>query len=304
MKAYLNCIPCFFQQVIQAGKMAGLSDPAIKDMMDMVGMELHTFPPDASPPEMAKIIQKLLSEKLGTPDPYKQVKEQSNQTALAVYPELREIAAQAEDPLLAAVELACAGNVIDYGVYNKGLDVSGEIRSILEQEQETVSRESEELFSFKTFRKKLNEAKRLIYVGDNAGEIVFDRILIEVIAEQYPDLEIYFAVRGTPVLNDCLAEDAYACGIDASAHIVSSGVTSPGLILNDADPEFRKLFESADIIISKGQGNYEALSGTTDAPIFFLLIIKCDVIAEDIGGEVRSLVLKENSRSSEKQSVL
>lgn len=293
MKTYLSCIPCFFQQVLQAGEMAGLSQTQIKDIMNSVGDELKHFSMQETPPSMAKKIQKMLAESIGNRDPYKKVKDQSNEKALSVYPELKRIVAESDDKLLTAVELACAGNIIDYGVFNSGLDVTKEIMDIIGQENESIAHENSELFAYKDFTEKLASISSMIYIGDNTGEIVFDRVLIETIAEQYPSVKIYFATRGKPILNDCLVEDAYACGLDKTAEIVSSGVGSPGLILDDASDEFKELFFNADMIISKGQGNYEALSGT-EAPIFYLLITKCKVIAQDIGSEIRDLILRHD----------
>jgi len=292
MKTYLECIPCFFTQVLQAGERSDLSSAQVKVMMDAVGDELKRFPLEASPPEMAPTIQKLYTELSGISDPYKSVKDMSNQKALAIYPELKAIVERSASPLLTAVELACAGNIIDYGATHHDLDVSGEIMQILARSDAAIAHEERELFAFESFREDLSKAKRLMYVGDNCGEIVFDRVLLETIATIHPALHIDFVTRGTPILNDCLVQDAYTCGLHHTATIVSSGMFSPGLILKHAAPEFKALFDQADIIISKGQGNYEALSGV-EAPIYFLLITKCKVIARDLGSSMRDLVLKK-----------
>ncbi len=292
MKTYLECIPCFFNQVLQAGKRSNLTSAQVKVMMDAVGDELKRFPLDASPPEMAPIIQELYTDLVGISDPYKSVKDMSNEKALAIYPELKAIVERSAAPLLTAVELACAGNIIDYGATHHDLDVNGEIMRILSQSDAAIAHEERELFAFEAFQQDLSKARRLMYVGDNCGEIVFDRVLIETIAALHPSLHIDFVTRGTPILNDCLVEDAYTCGLHHSATIVSSGMVSPGLILKHAAPEFKAIFDQADIIISKGQGNYEALSGV-DAPIYFLLITKCKVIARDLGSSMRDLILKK-----------
>ncbi len=291
MNTYLECIPCFFNQVLQAGERSELSSAQVKVMMDAVGDELKRFPLEASPPEMAPTIQKLYTELSGISDPYKSIKDMSNEKALAVYPELKAIVERSATPLLTAVELACAGNIIDYGAH-QDVDVSGEILQILSQADAAIAHEERELFAFDAFCDDLSKAKRLMYVGDNCGEIVFDRVLIETIAAHYPTLHIDFVTRGTPILNDCLVEDAYTCGLHHAATIVSSGMVSPGLIMKNASPEFKALFDQADMIISKGQGNYEALSGI-DAPIYFLLITKCKVIARDLGSSMRDLILKK-----------
>jgi len=129
-----------------------------------------------------------------------------------------------------------------------------------------------------------------LYLGDNAGEIVFDRVLLETLREQYPDLKITYAVRGQPIINDAVKQDALDCGLDAVAEIVSSGSDAPGTLLERCSSEFRKLFADAALIICKGQGNYEALSEQA-APIVYMLVAKCPVIAREIGCEVGDIVL-------------
>nr|WP_319474065.1 ARMT1-like domain-containing protein [uncultured Sphaerochaeta sp.] len=299
MNTTLECIPCFFNQVLASGKLLGLSPESIKQIMDEVGNELKHFPLDMTPPAMAYHIQRLFVEKSGEEDPYRSVKKMSNTQALAVIDDLRTIVRESQNPLKTAVKLACAGNIIDYGAFPNGIDVQGEITRILEQSQEVAGEEATSLFDFDTFKQSLHSAERLMYIGDNAGEIVFDKVLLETIARAFPQIELYFVTRGQPILNDVLTKDALDCGIDSVATIVSSGSRTPGLILSEADPEFLRLYDDADLIISKGQGNFEALSQAED-PIFFLFIIKCEVISNHIGGAKMELVLKSNTKHPKK----
>jgi uncharacterized protein with ATP-grasp and redox domains len=294
MNTTLDCLPCFFKQVLEAGKLLGLSTASIKRIMDEVGNELKNFPLDMPPPQMAYLMQRMFAELSGKEDPYLEVKELSNRQALAVVDDLRKIVSDSKTPLMTAAKLACAGNIIDYGAFPSGVDVQAEISSILQQEQGTDREGGASLFDFESFLQALSSAKRLMYIGDNAGEIVFDRVFLETIAANFPQLELYFVTRGNPILNDVLVKDALDCGLDSVATIVSSGSKTPGLILNDADPAFLKLYHSADMVISKGQGNFESLS-QEKGPIFFLFIIKCEVIMQHIGGAKRELVLKKNS---------
>ncbi len=294
MNTTLNCIPCFFNQVLASGKLLGLSPESIKYIMDEVGNELKNFPLDMPPPAMAYHIQRLFVEKSEENDPYRTVKIMSNTQALAVIDDLRTIVKNSQNPLKTAVKLACAGNIIDYGAFPNGINVQAEITKILEQSQDAEEEGSPSLFDFDTFKQSLSSAKRVMYIGDNAGEIVFDRVLLETIAKEFPQIELYFVTRGKPILNDVLVKDAMDCGLDSVAKIVSSGNRTPGLILSEADPDFLKLYHEADMIISKGQGNYEALS-QAEGPIFFLFIIKCEVIMQLIGGSKMELVLKRNT---------
>jgi uncharacterized protein with ATP-grasp and redox domains len=141
------------------------------------------------------------------------------------------------------------------------------------------------------FKESLNKAKKILYIADNAGETVLDKLLIEQIKKP-----VKYAVRSKPIINDATIEDANDAGIDEIAEIVSSGCDAPGTILDLCSDEFRKIYENADLIISKGQGNYETLSGQT-RPIFFLLKVKCPVIARDIDIKTGSIILIKNKHA-------
>lgn len=292
MKTSLDCLPCFFKQTLEAGKFLGLPTKSIKFIMDEIGSELKNFPLDMSPPEMSYRMQRMFVEMTGKEDPYLEIKDLSNKQALAVIDDLRKLVSESQTPLETAAKLACAGNIIDYGAFPSGINVQAEITKILQQ-QDSSPTSNCALFDFSSFQKSLSTAKRVMYIGDNAGEIVFDRVLLETIAKEFPQVELYFVTRESPILNDALTKDALDCGLDSVATIVSSGSKTPGLLLSKADPAFLQLYHEADIIISKGQGNFEALSDA-DGPIFFLFIIKCEVISQHIGGAIRELVLKRN----------
>lgn len=293
MNTYLSCLPCFFKQVVEASELLGLSPEVTKRIADAVGAQLSSFSLEQSPPELAVFIQSQLVLYTGKTDPYDEIKRSSNEQAFAVLDDLRAIAESSNDSLRSAVELACAGNIIDYGVSSHGVDVRAEIQAILEREEESIGGSSTDLFQIDALKEALGRSRRLLYVGDNAGEIVFDRVLLETIAKQYPGLSMTFATRGKPILNDVLVSDAVDCGIDSIATVVSSGIPTPGLVLRFASEDFLSLYKTFDLIISKGQGNFECLSGS-DGPIFFLFITKCPVIMREAGSEMRQIVLKAN----------
>ncbi|MDD3424678.1 MULTISPECIES: ARMT1-like domain-containing protein [Sphaerochaeta] len=292
MNTSLDCLPCFFKQVLEAGRMLGLPPASIKHIMDEIGDELKHFPLEMSPPEMAYHMQRLFAEHSGKEDPYLDVKMLSNNEALAVIDDLRAMIKESQTPLKTAVQLACAGNIIDYGAFPSGIDVQAEISKIMQNQGMSTVADSP-LFEFTAFHEALKKAKRVMYIADNAGEIVFDRVLLETIASMFPETELYLVTRGLPILNDVLPEDAIECGLDSVATIISSGSKTPGLVLSQADPAFLQLYQEADMVISKGQGNFEALSDE-QGPIFFLFIIKCEVIMQHVGGAMRDLVLKHN----------
>ncbi|HHJ10111.1 MAG TPA: DUF89 family protein [Bacteroidetes bacterium] len=279
MKNYLDCIPCFMSQALRAGKTAGLEDKQIKKLLDEVGMMISDIPMESSPPETGAVIYQKIREITGIDDPFLSIKQKNTREALDMYPELRQLVRRSDDPLLMAIRLAIAGNVIDFGV-NKAFNLQKDIEQILSQDFA--------IFDYDSFRESLRKTEKVYYLGDNAGESVFDRILIEELHKP-----VVFVVREIPVINDVTRADAIMAGLDKVAEIVSSGSTAPGNVPALCDPSFMETLYQADMIISKGQGNYEGLSDEP-IPVFFLLKVKCHVIARDLGVTENSIVLKKS----------
>ncbi|MDD4941165.1 MAG: ARMT1-like domain-containing protein [Candidatus Omnitrophica bacterium] len=292
MKTCLDCIPCFFRQMLEATRLIGASPKQQKRVIDAFAKKIPGLSLQASPPEIAQWSYRLLKKVSFRADPYLEIKRKSNRCAMRLFGKLKDKVERSQDRLLTAVELAIAGNIIDFGAKNN-LDVKEELKKILEQEQKAAQRRS--LFHYAEFRRVLKAAKNILYLADNAGEIVFDRILIEEMKKEYQDTSIVYAVKAKPVINDALMEDAHACGIHKSARVVSNGADAPGTILAACSKEFRRLFASADMIISKGQGNFESLSAEK-RPIFFLFMVKCPVVAQETGCKMGSIVLLFNKR--------
>ncbi|MBL7085380.1 MAG: DUF89 family protein, partial [Candidatus Omnitrophica bacterium] len=242
---------------------------------------------ESCPSQMGRILYALVSKTTGKDDPFKEIKRKSNKLALALYPRLKKKVQNARDKLLTAVELAIAGNVIDYGVKNS-LNIVKEIEKIFAEENRLIRKEAKGLFDYPAFKGALKKAKNILYLGDNAGEVLFDRILIE----ELKDKKIIYAVRDKPIINDALLEDAIFCGIDKYARIISSGCDAPGTILSFCSPQFLKIYRDAELIVSKGQGNFEALAEER-GPIFFLFKAKCPVVARHLGCEIGDVILKK-----------
>lgn len=265
-------------------KMSSDDERVQKRIIDAVAQEIPNFSLENTPPEMARFIHRVIEQEVGDRDFYLDVKKKSNEMALGIYPHLKEKVDQAQDRLLMAVEIAIAGNVIDYGAKNT-LDIEKEIDRLLEAEfSATVGKT---IFDYAHFAKDLAAAKTVLYVGDNAGETVFDRVLIEEIPK---DKDVIYAVRGKPAINDALVEDALVCGLDQCARVISSGVDAPGTILKLCSSEFCDLFYAADMVISKGQGNYETLNDET-RQVYFLFRAKCPVIARHAQVPLGDIVL-------------
>jgi len=280
MKTYLDCIPCFFKQALFAARAAVDDEAIIKEVLDRVGMLVSKIPLESSPPETGKEVYKTVRQVTGVDDPFEGLKEESIDKALALYPSLKEIVTKAKDPLETAVRLAIAGNVIDFGA-NPDFELEKDIQKVLHQERA--------INHYQAFKDKLASARRILYVGDNAGETVFDKILIEAMGRP-----VIFAARERPIINDATTEDAIRSGLGEVATVISSGSDAPGTVLEGCSDDFLDLFKGADLIISKGQGNYETLS-TEKGPIFYLLKAKCPVIAKDLGVEVGHTVIKHGS---------
>ncbi len=280
MKTYLDCLPCFLQQTLRAGRIATDDEKILKQLLDDVGMMLKDIPLDNTPPETGMLIYQKISQITGNKDPFKKIKKENIDKALSLYPEMKKLVDRSNDKLLTAIKLAIAGNVIDFGV-NRAFDIEKEIGEALNKKLV--------LKDYEDFKDALGKAKEILYIGDNAGEAVFDKILIEQLKKP-----VIYVVRGCPVINDVTFQDAVSIGIDKLARVISSGTPAPGTILKTCNPDFIKLFKSADMVISKGQGNYEGLSGE-DRSIFFLLKVKCHVIARNIEAKVGDVILR-NSR--------
>jgi hypothetical protein len=281
MRTYLDCYPCFVRQALDASRLAGAGEAQQHRVLERALGLLQEIELSSTPPETGARLHRLVRQMVDHGDPYRAAKARSTEEALALYPRLRTMVAEAEDPLDVALRLSIAGNIIDFGL-SPTYDLWSTVERVLEQPFAVDHRAA--------LRRALSQAETVLYLGDNAGETVFDRLLIETL-----DLPVVYAVKGAPILNDATREDALAAGLDGVAEIVSTGSDAPGTILADCIPAFRRRLEAAALIIAKGQANYETLSGTGRAGLFFLLQVKCPVIARDVDVPVGSIVLKRAS---------
>ncbi|MBL0715835.1 MAG: DUF89 family protein [Desulfosarcina sp.] len=281
MKTYLDCLPCFVRQALDAARMATADEKIHVDVLRGVLAAAAGMKFDQSPPVMGQQIHRIVKTLSGNDDPYKEVKTHFTEYALRLYPDCREAVEQSDSPFETALRFAAAANAIDFGAVTE-----------VEQPDSPVFIEqamSATLFGHvDALQQAAGSAEKILYLGDNAGEIVFDRLLIE----QLPIEKVVFAVRGAPVINDATRADAIAAGITGLVTVLDNGSDAPGTVLAECSDRFRRHFDAADLVISKGQGNYETLSDV-DKKIFFILKVKCRVIARHIGYTPGSLVLKE-----------
>ena len=278
MKTYLDCYPCFLRQSLDATRTCGASEKQQRTVLDRVLDVLQDTESSSTPPEIGARVHRIVRQEVGNGDPYRVVKEASTRQALASYPRMKSLLAEARDPLEISLRFSIAGNIIDVGPAQE-YDLWSTVERVLAQPFAVDDRVA--------LRSALSGAGQVLYLADNAGETVFDRMLIETL-----DVPVIYAVKGGPILNDATREDAIAAGVDQEAEIVSTGSDAPGTILDRCSEEFRRLYDQADLVLAKGQANYETLS--EEGPrVFFLLQTKCPVIARDLGVPVGSIVLKQ-----------
>ncbi len=281
MKIYLDCYPCFIRQALHASRLAGGSSTQQHRVVIKTMTLLGKLRPGITPPEMACKVHRIVRKEISATDPYEKLKHAGTQAALKIYPELKQLVADSKDPLDTAIRISIAGNIIDFGVAEYHHDLWETVEKVLKQQFDIDHGE--------TFRSELQSADHVLFLADNAGETVFDRVMIEQL-----QIPVVYVVKGAPTLNDATIEDALAAGVDAVAEIVDNGTDAPGTILSMCSPEFIDIFQAAPLIIAKGQANYESLS-STGSKVFCLLQIKCPVIAKDIGAPVGGIVIRQSS---------
>jgi len=271
MRTYLDCLPCFIRQTLDAARMASLEPLIQESLLREVLLWASRMDFSSPPPAFARRIHRRLRELAGDSDVYAAVKKESTETALRLLPGMEALVQQSNDPFGTAVRLAIAGNVIDFGVGNavRDQDIEASLRHSLETPLQGC---------YEEFMQAVSRARNILYLADNAGEIVFDRLLLE----QLGPARVTVAVRGAPILNDATLQDAQAAGLDSMVSLIENGSDAPGTLLDECGEEFKRRFSAADMIIAKGQGNFETLTGTAGT-IFFLFKVKCPVVASQTG---------------------
>ena len=286
MKTYLECIPCFLNQSLKVMDLINLEyktkEKAIREIMK----ELTVIELDKKPPEFARFVYNKIYRIIGNDDPYKNIKERDNIKVAKILPNFRILVEKSADPLLVATKIAIAGNIMDFAA-NSNYDIEESIESSLKNDFA--------IDDYDKFKKDLTNAKSIIYLADNAGEIVLDKLLLETI-RRMNNCKIYLFVKGKPILNDATEDDLNFININKIPNIeickINTGFPNTGFLKESK--EFSDILKSSHLIISKGQGNYESLS-EIDANIYFLLIAKCPVVANDLGVKTGDFVIKNNN---------
>jgi uncharacterized protein with ATP-grasp and redox domains len=281
MRVHLNCFPCFLKQAIIALRF-GTNDISLQEAILKSTLEDIQKADTSKPPAFTTtFIHRKIRQMLGM-DPFKDIKSEYNQIALKLYPSLKTTIENSPDRLWTSTRLAIAGNVIDFGIFTS-VDIEGTIRKALNSKIAVDD--------YDALKVAIASANEILYLTDNAGEIVFDRILIEILIQL--GKKVKAVVKGSPVINDSTMEDAKEAGLTKICEVMDNGSEAVGTILDWTSSAFQKVFKDAQLIISKGQGNFETLIGT-EKRLFFLFQSKCDVVSKELGLLTGSMLLKKS----------
>ncbi|MGC9350841.1 MAG: damage-control phosphatase ARMT1 family protein [Sulfurovum sp.] len=268
-----DCIVCLMNQGLKVSRLLELDDEQTKEVLDATGKILLEHDMDITPPQIAEVIYGKIGEITGESDPVALSKAHATKLALSVD---KTLVKSIDD----AIKFSVIGNVIDFGAQEQ-FDLN---EMIAEQFHHPFAINDSELF-----KEELKEAKEIVILGDNVGEHIFDKWLIEKIKEKY-DVDVYYFVRGRPIINDVTTQEAEI--LQGCAAVVDTGVHTPGYDLSQASKTSLEIFEKADIVISKGMGNFESLYGEAERSIYYLFTVKCNVVSEQIGKPVKSMIFE------------
>ncbi len=296
MKLHPECIGCLFNQMVQAFTLLKPDiEPSVilKAQKELMKFLLDNDVEKISSPIVGKYLYNLVGEMMKVKDPYKKLKHHYNQLALKYYDEVKNFVKSGQDPVFEAIIVSALANTIDFASQHK-IDIINDLKRF--------SPKDLVINDYPIFKKLLEKEKRLLIILDNTGEIVFDKILIEMLLSEYPELEIICAVRSAPIINDATIEDAKDISLTKLVKVIESS-GAPGIDFSDVTEEFKHYFFEEDcLILSKGQGNFETLTGNTSIQskiqnknIFYLLKAKCSLMERIFGVDQGSLIFKKRT---------
>ncbi len=277
------CVECIINQSRRVAETIDADAALSEELVSTVQQMSQSFSYAQNPPEIASDVYEKMAEIAHKVDLYDEIKAQSTESAKQFLPHLRTEISSADDRLLTATKVAVAGNVID---------LAAEVTFSLDEEIGKVFDTAFAHDDMDSLRASLEEAKTLLYIGDNVGEHIFDYLYIETLQKLYPRLDISYMVRGRAIINDVTMKEAEEAGFDRLCKLIDSGVNTPGFVYERANEVSKKLFDEADLIIAKGMGNYECLSPTHRNSVLFLLKVKCGVVAASLEKEVGDIICK------------
>lgn len=280
MKSDLECLVCMLKQALNTVRIATKDEKRRRETMNRVAEQIQKTNLDFSPALISKQVYEIVSEVTGIDDPFRESKVHMNREALQMLPRLEELVASANDPLDSALHLAVAGNIIDLGIGHQ-FDLGEDVLNIMCTKFV--------IDDIEKFKAELVSGRKLLYLCDNAGEIVFDRVLVEELLKR--GLEVTVCVKSGPVINDAMMEDAKVSGLTHLARVIGTGSADIGINFDRSSDEFLQAFKSTDLILAKGHGNFETCNGLS-YNIFFLLKVKCDVVARKLNVKKGDIVFK------------
>jgi len=283
MKIAEECVGCIINQSIKVADAIDADESLKEELSSTVEKMSQEFSFELSPPEVASDVYEKMAEIANKEDLYDEIKQLSTEKARSFIPILTTRLQKSSNKLLTATKIAVAGNVID---------LAAAVEFDLQEELEKIFHTEFAHNNFQELMQELQKAEKVVILGDNVGEHIFDHLFIEVLKELYPKVLFSYMVRGNPIINDVTLKEAHEAGFDTLCELVDSGVNTPGFAYNRANAYARKLFDEADLVISKGMGNYECLSPSHRKNICFLLKVKCEVVAHSLGQSVGDIICK------------
>ncbi len=284
MKMTPECVTCIFSQALRVCETLHVDEKTTKKVLDAVGCMIPEWSFEETPPQVASRVYPLIAKILHTDDIYGDFKREATEHARAFLPYIESMIDKSVDMFHASLKAAVAGNVIDLAATE---------RFDLEEEVAKVFETPFAIDDSARLREHLAQARNVLVIGDNAGEHLFDKVMMRRFNTIFPHVRFGYVVRGVPIINDVTVKEASEAGIDEVAEIIDSGVTTPGLDLSQVNETMRKHYEEADLIISKGMGNYESLNDKSTRPTFYLLKVKCHVVASSLGRAVGDIICYE-----------
>lgn len=269
-----DCLSCLFDQALKVTKLLNLDDATSKRVFDKTAQILIDHTMSHTPPQIAKVIYQAIADITGEEDPVSLAKERATEEALKIDTSFIQ-------SIPDALKMSVIGNVIDFGAQEQ-FNLDEMIQSHFHQSFAT-----DDTY---TFLEELRNTKEMVIIADNVGEHIFDKLLIETIKKSY-DIQIHYFVRGKPIINDVTIKEAQL--LSDCASIIDTGVATPGYDLEEANQNSREIFDRADIVLAKGMGNFESLYSVAKRPIYFLFVVKCTVVAEEIGQNIKELIFKK-----------
>lgn len=287
MNLNLNCILCNLKQVLTVTDLVKLdSDSKEVIMRDVLGY-LQNTNYRRSNPEVIKGTWDIITKHINNINPYGEIKNYYNREVMNIADKIRNIINQSEDTFNTALKIAITANLIDFAASHTFDE------KMLLDKINTINEQHMVIDDSKKLCEKLQTAKTLLYLGDNCGEIVIDKIFIEYINAIFPNIKVYYGVRGEAIVNDVTVEDADMVQMQEVAEVISNGDGSLGTVIEKTSTVFRDVFYKADVVIAKGQGNYESLSEIDRNHIFFLFMAKCDAVASSLNVANLSILCSE-----------